>query len=346
MLPDLNDRQLDIFRFVVDNYLQTGSAVGARTISDGGKVSLSPASIRAVLADLENEGFLYAPHTSAGRMPTDIGLRYYIDGLLEIGNLTKEEQKSLEEACKQDETSYRELYEQAGTALYGLSQTTSLVVAPTKDKPLKQIQFVRLEADKALVVLVHQDGSVSNRLMSLSPDLPDSALMRASNFLNEHVRGKTLSGVKTYLAAEIQKHKHSIDRLTQSLIDAGLAAPASGSKSGFIVVRGQSTLLNNLENSTRLEEVSDLFAMLEEQETISKLLDTTRDADGVQIFVGTENKVFARSGWSMILSPYKSNDGNIVGALGVIGPTRLNYGRIIPMVDYTARIMEKLLRHK
>lgn len=342
MIHSLNERTREIFRFIVDSYLETGQPVGSRTIAQNCRLALSPASIRNYMADLEDFGLLYAPHTSAGRMPTETGLRLYIDGLMQLGGLSAEERKTIESHCSARGRPITEMLEQTSTLLSGLSACASLVIAPKISAKIRQIQLVQLNLRKILIILVMENGMVENRVMDTPEDVPAHSLIAATNYLNAKICGKTLEGTQSEIAAEIKSKTTKLDEITNNLIALGIAVPQSGND-GYMIVRGQSQLLNDVKAIEELERARQLLGYLEEQKNMLKILENVGDADGVQIFIGTENKIFDQSGWSMIISPYKNGQEKIVGAIGVIGPTRLNYDRIIPMVDYTSRIMSKML---
>lgn len=343
MINELNERSREIFRFIVDCYLETGRPVGSRVISDASGFSLSPASIRNYMAELERFGLLYSPHTSAGRLPTDSGLRLYIDGLMEIGNLSTDEQNSIKASCNAKGRSYNEILDHTSNLLSGLSSCASLVIAPKLDKSIRQIQFVQLDARKVLIVLVMDNGLVENRIMDMEQDVSVTALEQACNYLNSKIQGKTITQTLKDIQSDIKDHKIKLDGLTTDLIERGLSLPETNS-GGHIIVRGKSKLMNDLKAIEDLERARTLLGYLEEQNNMLALLENISGAEGVQIFIGTENRIFNQTGWSMIVSPYRDKDDqNIVGAIGVIGPTRLNYDRIIPMVDYTSRIVERML---
>jgi len=343
MIPDQNDRSRNIFRLIVDSYLNGGDPIGSRTLAQHLGMSLSAATIRNVMADLEDAGLLFAPHTSAGRLPTAQGLRLYINGLMEIGNLTTEERTQIETRCKATGQSVTQMMEQAGTVLAGLSAGAGIVIAPKTDKPVKHVQFVQLDEGRILVVLVTQDGMVENRVMNVSADVPPYALINASNYLNARLTGRTLTQARAEIEDEILTHRTQLDQITTELVKQGLALPRHETPEGHIIIRGQSRLLEDVRAIEDLERARQLFAALEEQETIAKILDATNEADGIQIFIGTESPTFQHAGWSMVMSPTRDAEGRLIGAIGVIGPTRINYGRIIPIVDYTSKIMAKLL---
>jgi heat-inducible transcriptional repressor len=343
MIPELNARAQSILRHIVDSYMETGEPVGSRTLSKVPALGLSPASIRNVMSDLENEGLLFAPHTSAGRLPTQAGLRFYVDGLMQIGDLSGEERAAIEARCLSAGQSMDRMLEQASAMLSGLSAAAGLVVAPKTDKPVRQIQFVQLDPRRVLVILVAQDGLVENRVLEIERPLPPGALQAAANYLNDRLAGQTLSVAREMVLQEIAAQRSQLDSLTADLVQRGIALTPRGGVDGHIIVRGQSKLLQDVRALEDLERARQLLAMLEEQQTMAKLLEAAQSADGIQIYIGTENKMFEHSGWSMVISPYRSAQNQIIGAIGVIGPTRLNYGRVIPIVDYTSKVMGRLL---
>ncbi|MCB9991003.1 MAG: heat-inducible transcriptional repressor HrcA [Rhodospirillales bacterium] len=343
MIPELNERSEAILRYIIDAYMQTGEPVGSRTISKMLGLNLSPATIRNVMADLESEGLLFAPHTSAGRLPTQQGLRFYVDGLMEIGDLSEEERRQIEVRCKTAGHSLDSLFDQATTMLSGLSSAAGLVVAPKSNKPLKQIQFVQLDPGRILVVMLMEGGLVENRVMEVGPDTTPAALQAAANYLNDRLSGRTIPEARSMVQEEIKTHKAQLDIITAKLVEQGIALMPPGSPDGHIIVRGQSQLLADVRAVEDMERARQLLTALEEKETMSRLLEAAQGADGVQIFIGTENRMFEHSGWSMVISPYKSSENQIIGAIGVIGPTRLNYSRVIPLLDYTSKVMEKIL---
>lgn len=346
MIRELNERSQAILKYIVDAYMETGVPVGSRTVAERLGFDLSPATIRGIMADLENAGLLHAPHTSAGRLPTQQGLRFYIDGLMQVGTLSAEDRVRIETQCRGVAGQAVEtLYEKAGAVLSGLSSAAAVVAAPKADKPLRQVQFVRIDRGRVLVILVTQDGLVENRVMAAQGDVTEAMLASASNYLSSRVAGRTLAEARREIMAEIASNRASLDALAAALVEQGLAlAPSAGAHmGGYLVVRGQSRLLDDVKAMEDLEKARLLLAALEEQETIARLVEATRDADGIEIFIGTENRIFEHAGWSMVIAPYRTPENRIVGAVGVIGPTRLNYSRIIPIVDYTVKVMEKLL---
>lgn len=347
-LPGLDQRARDIFRQIVETYLDRGEPVGSRSISRALPVSLSPASVRNVMSDLEQLGLIYSPHTSAGRIPTEIGLRFFIDALLEIGDLSASERRRIEAEIKAREPgrSIDDLLAEASRSLSGLSRGAGVVLAGKTDLRLKHVEFVRLEPARALVVLVGEDGSVENRLIDIDAGTTPSALVEASNYLNHALRGHTLSEAKSELETHRAEVQAELDQLTARLVDAGLAtwAKASSGRPESLIVRGRSNLLEDVSAAEDLERIRMLFDDLETQRELISLLANAESGEGVRIFVGSESKLFSLSGSSLVVSPFHDEEQRIVGALGVIGPTRLNYARVVPMVDYTAKLVSRLIK--
>ncbi|WP_373085828.1 heat-inducible transcriptional repressor HrcA [Sneathiella sp.] len=339
-IQELNERSRTVFRHIVESYMQTGEPVGSRTLSRISQLDLSPASIRNVMADLMDAGLLDAPHTSAGRVPTQMGMRLFVDGILEIGNLTESERADIKARCAVDGRNLEEILTEATSMLSGLSNCAGLVIAPKSDSSVKQIEFVRLGIDKALVIIVTANGMVENRAIELPPGLADSALREAANYLNAKMAGKTLQQARGEIQRELDSHQAQLDDLTQVLIANDIAGWGGGET---LIVRGHANLLQNIQALEDLDKIKELFDILEVKKERIKLLDLAEKGSGVKIFIGSENNLFSLSGTSMIISPYKNSQDQIVGAVGVIGPTRLNYARIIPMVDYTAKIIGRLL---
>ena len=340
---ELNERSREILRLVVDAYVETGAPVGSRTLSRRLGMSLSPATVRNVMADLEAAGLLWAPHTSAGRMPTDAGLRLFVDGLLEVGRLTKAERASIDAQCVGVGKSLPQMLEEATTVLSGLSHCAGLVVAPKTNSALKHIEFVSLGPGRALVVLVKADGLVENRVIELPLGTPPSSLVQATNYLNTRFMGHTLEEARAEISNELEEQRSELDELTGRVVETGLATWADGDAGGYLIVRGQAHLLEDVTALEDLERIRALFEALETKEAMLRMLDSANKAEGVQIFIGVENELFGLTGFSMVIAPYANSREQLVGAIGVIGPTRLNYARIIPMVDYTAKVIGRLI---
>ncbi len=343
-IQELNERSREILRQVVETYVQTGEPVGSRTISRRVGLGLSPASIRNVMADLQEAGLLYSPHTSAGRLPTEAGLRLFVNGILELGGLSESDRNDIESLCAASGKSLEEALGEATRALSGLSQCASLVLAPKTESPLKHIEFVKLNEGRALVVMVSESGTVENRLIEMPLGIPASALVEAGNYLTRRLAGRTVAEARAEVTRELESHRTQLDNLASELVERGLAQWSGGTlPQGYLIVRGQANLLDSITALEDLERVRELFNILEQKETLARLLDLTQRADGVQIFIGADNNLFRNAGCSMIVAPFVNATEQIVGAIGVVGPTRMNYARIVPMVDYTSRLVGRLI---
>jgi heat-inducible transcriptional repressor len=342
-LSELDERARDIFRRIVETYLETGEPVGSRTVSKGG-VQLSPASIRNTMQDLTHMGLLSAPHTSAGRFPTHAGLRLFVDGLLEIGDLGEEERRHIEARLAGRGRSLQEALDEASSILSGLTGGAGVVVTPVRDSGVKHVEFVPLGEDQALAILVFEDGGVENRLMRLQPGVTPSTLQEAASFLNAKLRGRTLGDAKTEMGAELERARRELDATAARLVEDGLAAWSGGEGAErALIVRGRARLLDDPHAIEDLEKVRMLFDDLEQKEQLIGLLDDVREAEGLRIFIGAETRLFSLSGSAVIAAPYMTGRHRVMGAIGVIGPARLNYARVIPLVDYTARVLGRML---
>ncbi|MEQ8505461.1 MAG: heat-inducible transcriptional repressor HrcA [Rhodospirillales bacterium] len=341
MIEELNDRSRQIFREIVESFVETGEPVGSRTLARRLPVTLSSATVRNVMADLEDMGLLFSPHTSAGRLPTESGLRLYVDGLLEVGNLTEDERANIKSQCAGTSSSVEGLLEQATQTLSGLANCASLVVAPKTESPLKHIEFVHLSPGRALVILVTESGVVENRIMEIPADLPASALVQATNYLSAKLVGHNISDAHQHIMTELETQRAELDELTARLVEGGLATWAGGDSGagGSLIVRGQANLLQDVTLVSDLERIRGLFSALETKEQMLRILSMADHADGVQIFIGADNTLFNLSGCAMVVRSYRNEQQQIIGAVGVIGPQRMNYSRIIPMVDYTADLI-------
>ena len=341
-MSDLTPRARQILYAAVTEFVETGQPVGSRTLSKKAGLDLSPATIRNIMADLQDLGLLYAPHTSAGRLPTDAGLKLFVNGLLEVGNVSEEERTSIESRCAAVGRSVNEALEQATTLLSGLSRCASLVMAPKTEQPLKHIEFVNLGPGRALVVSVTQSGHVENRIIDTPIGMPASALVEASNYLNARPTGRTFEDARRLIVEDLKLKRAELNDLTARVIESGLASWA-GEPGGNLIVRGQARLLEDITALSDLERVRTLFDALERGESFARLLELANGAAGVQIFIGADNPMFANTGCSMVVAPFRDSQERILGAIGVIGPTRLNYARIIPLVDYTARTIGRMV---
>jgi len=347
-LRELNERYREIFRSIVETYLATGEPVGSRNLSRHLPMTLSPASVRNVMSDLEGLGLIYAPHVSAGRIPTHTGLRLFVDGLLEVGDIDGGERDKLERQLASiagDSAGVSaDVLAEASGMLSGLSRCAGVVLAEKQVSRIKHIEFVSLDAKRALLVLAGDDGSVENRVLTLPEGLPPQALTEATNYLNARIRGATLPEARERVEAEFKASQAELDLLTAKLVRAGLAQWSGGRDDNkSLIVRGQSRLLDDLKAVEDVERIRLLFEDLESKKALLHLLDLSENAEGVRIFIGSENNLFSLSGSSLIVAPFQDQSRKIVGVLGVIGPTRLNYARIIPMVDYTAKLVSRVL---
>ena len=344
ILEEMNDRSREVFRRVVEGYLETGDPVGSRTLTRSLSEKVSAATIRNVMQDLEHLGLLDSPHVSAGRIPTQQGLRMFVDGLLEVGDLDQGDRQKIDATLGDADADVGNMLDRVSTALSGVTQGASLVLAPKHEAPIKHIEFVSLGAERALVVLVFADGHVENRLFTPPPGQTPSSMREAANFLNAVAEGRTLSELGSAVQAEIKKRRQEINSLAADMVENGLALWANeGEQQERLIVRGRSNLLGTDEEEQDLERIRTLFDDLERKRDIADFLELAEQGDGVRIFIGSENKLFSLSGSSLVVSPYMNADRKIVGAVGVIGPKRLNYGRIVPIVDYTAQLVGKLI---
>ena len=344
ILNELNERSREVFRRVVEGYLESGEPVGSRSLTRELSEKVSAATIRNVMQDLEYLGLLDSPHVSAGRVPTQQGLRMFVDGLLEVQDLDRSDQEKIDATLGESAGDVGAMLDRVGSALSGVTRGASLVLAPKHEAPIRHIEFVSLSHDRAMVVLVMADGHVENRLFTPPPGQTPSSMREAANFLNALIEGKTLSELQTVMRAEIAQRQQEIDVLSRSLIDQGLAAWVDdGDTPERLIVRGRSNLLDGTQSDGDLDLIRSLFDDLERKRDIAGFLELADQGEGVRIFIGSENKLFSLSGSSLVVSPYMNADRKIVGAVGVIGPTRLKYGRIVPIVDYTAQLVGKLI---
>ncbi|MFZ1728354.1 MAG: heat-inducible transcriptional repressor HrcA [Albidovulum sp.] len=343
ILAEMNDRSREVFRRVVEGYLNSGGPVGSRSLTRTMSENISAATIRNVMQDLEYLGLLDSPHTSAGRIPTHLGLRMFVDGLMEIETVSPQDREAIEATTGGNEPGVASLLDRIGSALSGITHGASLVLAPKYEAAIRHIEFVSLAPDRALVVLVFSDGHVENRVFAPPIGQTVSSMREAGNFLNAVAEGRTLSELKTHLKHEISTRRQELDTLAQELVESGLAIWENpGETYERLIVRGRSNLLDRADDSD-LDRIRTLFDDLERKRDIAEFLELTDAGEGVRIFIGSENKLFSLSGSSLVVSPYMNADRKIIGAVGVIGPTRLNYGRIVPIVDYTAQLVGQLL---
>ena len=341
-VTELTDRAREIFRLVVEGYLTSGQPMGSKALAGEGRVNLSPASIRSVLAELEMLGLLAAPHTSAGRMPTETGLRLFVDGMMQVAEPTREERAAIEKRLGEPGPIEAAL-EQASSILSDISGAAGMVMVPTREPRLAQMSLMQLSATRALAVMVGEDGQIENRILELSEPVTGSALEQASNYITARLAGKTLADSAAAMTAEINSGRSELDDASRDLVERGLAVwSADASARPVLIIRGQANLLDETALGD-IERVRSLLDDLENKQSVAGLLESAREADATRIFIGAENRLFALSGSSVIASPYRDREGKVVGVLGVIGPTRLNYARVVPMVDFTAQSLGKLI---
>ncbi len=347
ILSEMNDRSREVFRRVVEGYLDSGDPVGSRTLTRTMSEKVSAATVRNVMQDLEFLGLLDSPHISAGRIPTQLGLRMFVDGLLEVGTLAEADRQRIDSTTGSGDQDVATLLDQVGAALSGITRGASLVLAPKHEAAIKHIEFVSLAADRALVVLVLADGHVENRVFTPPPGQTASSMREAANFLNALATGKTLSDLRRTIGQEIANRRAEIDLLAREMVESGLALwENAGESSERLIVRGRANLIDSAPEQADVDRIRSLFDDLERKRDIAEFLDLTEAGEGVRIFIGSENKLFSLSGSSLVVSPYMNADRKIIGAVGVIGPTRLNYGRIVPIVDYTAQLVGRLVSER
>jgi heat-inducible transcriptional repressor len=347
ILSDMNDRTREVFRRVVEGYLSSGGPVGSRTLTRSLTEKVSAATVRNVMQDLEFLGLLDSPHVSAGRVPTQLGLRMFVDSLLEIGSVAPEDQEKIDATLGANEPDVSALLDQVGAALSGITRGASLVFVPKREAPIRHIEFVSLAANRALVVLVFADGQVENRIFTPPPGQTPSSMREAANFLNALAEGKTLTELRQTMTSEIVRRRQEIDVLARDLVESGIALwENAGETSERLIVRGRSNLIEGIADAAEIERIRSLFDDLERKRDIAEFLGLADTGEGVRIFIGSENKLFSLSGSSLVVSPYMNADRKIIGAVGVIGPTRLNYGRIVPIVDYTAQLVGRLVSER
>lgn len=344
MLNDMNGRTREVFRRIVEGYLENGEPMGSRTLSRSLSEQISSATIRNVMQDLEFIGLLDSPHISAGRVPSELGLRMFVDGLLEVNALDQKDREKLNQSVRKGGGDVADTLDRIGSTLSGLTQSASLVLTPKQEEPIKHIDFVSLAHDRVLVVLVFANGDVENRLFAPPLGQTPSALREAANFLNSLIAGRTLSEIHTVVSKEIAQRRQEIDELAKGMVEKGIAVwQDRGETNERLIVRGRSNLLEQDTEAQDIERVKSLFDDLERKQDIADFLELTEKGDGVRIFIGSENKLFSLSGSSLVVSSYMNADHKVIGAIGVIGPKRLNYGRIVPIVDYTAQLVGKII---
>ncbi|QQM29409.1 heat-inducible transcriptional repressor HrcA [Martelella lutilitoris] len=347
----LDDRSREVFRAIVESYLESGEPLGSRNLSRLLPMSLSPASVRNVMSDLEELGLIYAPHVSAGRLPTESGLRFFVDAYMQVGDLAESERSEIERHMQGVDRGQPVdgLLNEASQMLSGMSRGAGLVMTSKSNAVLKHVEFIRLEPTKALAVLVGEHNEVENRIIDLPAGTTSSQLTAAANFLNAHLNGQTLPELRAVLARLKDEVRHELDQLSQDLVGRGLAVWSGSTEDGRpgqLIVRGRANLLEGVADAADIDRLRMLFDDLEKKESLIELISLAESGSGVRIFIGSENKLFSLSGSSLVVAPYRDSDNQVVGAVGVIGPTRLNYARVVPMVDYTAHLLSRMSRSR
>jgi heat-inducible transcriptional repressor len=347
IIQEMNERSKIVFRNLVDSYIETGEPVGSQTLANTLAEEISPATIRNVMQDLEVLGLLDSPHVSSGRIPTQQGLRLFVDALLEIGEISNKEQEIIDYSIKEDPKNLSNILTRAGSVLSGLTKSASLVLAPKIEAPIKHIEFVSLSPERALAVLVTADGMVENRVFEPPLGQTQSDFREAANFMNAHAKGLTLSELREVMEREVSKRKLEIDKIAAQLVKDGLAVwDGKDTDNSRLIVRGRANLIDGTTAEDDFEKIRELFDDLERKQDIANFINLTEKGEGVRVFIGSENKLFSLSGSSLVISPYMNSEHKIIGAVGVIGPTRLNYGKIVPIVDYTAQLVGRTLSER
>jgi len=347
IIQEMNERSKIVFRNLVDSYIETGEPVGSQTLANTLAEEISPATIRNVMQDLEVLGLLDSPHVSSGRIPTQQGLRLFVDTLLEIGEISNKEQEIIDYSIKEDPKNLSNILTRAGSVLSGLTKSASLVLAPKIEAPIKHIEFVSLSPERALAVLVTADGMVENRVFEPPLGQTQSDFREAANFMNAYAKGLTLSELRGVMEREVSKRKLEIDKIAAQLVKDGLAVwDGKDTDNSRLIVRGRANLIDGTTAEDDFEKIRELFDDLERKQDIANFINLTEKGEGVRVFIGSENKLFSLSGSSLVISPYMNSEHKIIGAVGVIGPTRLNYGKIVPIVDYTAQLVGRTLSER
>jgi len=340
---ELSERSKKILKSVVETYLETGEPAGSETILKKVGIDLSASSIRTILANLQKDGLLYAPHTSAGRLPTDKGMRFFVDGLLEFGRLSKSEQENIKNQCQSKGSSFQEVLNEASKTISGLSNCAGIVVAPKFQNKIKHIEFIKLNSNKIMSIIASENGLVENRILDSKTNYNDNTLKQASNYLNSKFVGKTIDQIKLMISEEIKNSKNQLDSIATKLVKEGIIEIVPNLETPYIFLHGQSSLLGEEVISKDLDQIRNLFDDIENKSNFLNVIENTRKGQGVQIFIGSQNFLFKHSGLSMVMAPYKNKEQKIIGAIGVVGPTRLNYAKIVPLVDYTSKVVGRIL---
>ena len=341
---ELTDRTKQIFKTVVETYLETGSPSGSETVLKKAGLDISSASVRSILSNLQKEGLLFSPHTSAGRVPTEKGMRFFVDGLLEFGRISKSEKENIEQLSSSKSKSYQEVLDEASRSISGLSNYAGIVIAPKYQKNLKHLEFIRLNNTQIMSILAYENGEIENRIIEDSGKFTNSQLLQTSNYLSEKFKNKNISEIKKIIESEIMSTRSNLEKISKKLVKKGIVEIEPKMNNPYIFLHGQSKLLKDEIISKDLDQIRQLFDDIENKSTFIDILENAGKAKGVQIFIGSKNFLFKHSGLSMVMAPYKNKEQEIVGAIGVVGPTRLNYSKIVPLVDYTSKIIGKVIK--
>ena len=341
---ELTDRTKQIFKTVVETYLETGSPSGSETVLKKAGLDISSASVRSILSNLQKEGLLFSPHTSAGRVPTEKGMRFFVDGLLEFGRISKSEKENIEQLSSSKSKSYQEVLDEASRSISGLSNYAGIVIAPKYQKNLKHLEFIRLNNTQIMSILAYENGEIENRIIEDSGKFTNSQLLQTSNYLSEKFKNKNISEIKKIIESEIMSTRSNLEEISKKLVKKGIVEIEPKMNNPYIFLHGQSKLLKDEIISKDLDQIRQLFDDIENKSTFIDILENAGKAKGVQIFIGSKNFLFKHSGLSMVMAPYKNKEQEIVGVIGVVGPTRLNYSKIVPLVDYTSKIIGKVIK--
>ena len=334
----LNDRARILLKTLVERYISEGEPVGSRTLSKHAGLDLSPASIRNIMADLEEMGYVASPHTSAGRVPTPRGYRFFVDTLLTVRPLAQVEVSQLESSLMPSDP--QRLMTAASTLLSDLSQFAGLVMTPRRSPAFRQVEFISLSDKRILLIIVTMEGEVENRVILTDKPYSASALTEAANYFNQNFAGHSFDQVRSKLRDELGRMRDDITHLMSAAVDAGSQAASQEN----VVVSGSRKLLDVQELSSNMGNLRRLFDAFEQKTGLLQLLDQSRNAAGVQIFIGGESELLPLDECSLVTAPY-SVDGQVVGTLGVVGPTRMAYERVVPIVDITAKLLSSALSH-
>ena len=337
----LDARAQTLLKALVERYIADGQPVGSRALSRISGLDLSPATIRNIMADLEDMGFIASPHTSAGRIPTPRGYRIFVDTLLTVQSID-ETTVELKLQARRQLNSPQKIISNAAQVLSSLSQFAGVVMTPRHESVFQQIEFLRLSEKRILLVIVSPGGDVQNRLLLTDVDYTPSQLIQAANYLNQHYAGSSFDDVRTRLQGELRQLRDDMTKLMQAAVEAGSDAMADDEE--HVVISGERNLLSVTDLASNMTSLRKLFDLFEQKTSLMQLLDVSSKATGVQIFIGGESQLVPMDEMSVVTSPYEVN-GKIVGTLGVIGPTRMAYERVIPIVDITAKLLSNALSH-